>query len=418
MRMSDFDSLTSALEGWFDTSLRDLPDVVRQRVMRDFIPMPWDSLSADERRSVALQWDYQHDSATERERQQAWDRNVRMDEIKQNIAVWEQVSTPTASDLSLKESQLVRLREEFSQLKSENRIARRNQSVRSTGHLKPAKPLGNTKYLPYLIALRHLTERIAATPEEVAAWISWGPVEGGIAAYLNANELDPPPRFFYSYVQGQSHDYIAPLMACWFREEDIVSFEPAERYITWGALIERWSKHPAIRPESYIRAKIAESRLMDFHPICGGTQATFSREEAFPPPEAGLFLLSHVEEIEASEFHKDGTSVQSPINPCRSVNASQVRQHFAVIKSDADANAQWWKQKMRDAFRNGLAECRVGGGKKGPGGSLWRPDLVAGWLVDRHAKGRDGLGKNAVHAALKRFTGCSEVADDLFPPDE
>ena len=49
--MSGSDSLTSALEGWFDTLLRDLPDVVRQRVEREFFPMLWDTFSADERRS-------------------------------------------------------------------------------------------------------------------------------------------------------------------------------------------------------------------------------------------------------------------------------------------------------------------------------------------------------------------------------
>lgn len=177
--MSDFDSLTWALEGWFDTSLRDLPDAQRKRVKRDFPPMPLDSLSADERRSVALQLDYQHDPATERERQQAWDRHVRMDEIRIKIADWKQVATPIASDLSIKESRLARLQEELSQLESEERIARRNKSVPSTGHVAPTKPPGDTKYLPYLVALRHLTERIGATPEELAGWVWSGPVEGG-----------------------------------------------------------------------------------------------------------------------------------------------------------------------------------------------------------------------------------------------
>lgn len=55
--MSDFDSLTWALEGWFDTPLRDMPDAVRQRVEQEFFPMPWDSLSADQRRGLALQLD-------------------------------------------------------------------------------------------------------------------------------------------------------------------------------------------------------------------------------------------------------------------------------------------------------------------------------------------------------------------------
>ncbi|MFZ2853707.1 MAG: hypothetical protein WAZ34_06295 [Rhodocyclaceae bacterium] len=31
------------------------------RVEKDFPPTPWDEMSADQRRSIALQFDYQHD---------------------------------------------------------------------------------------------------------------------------------------------------------------------------------------------------------------------------------------------------------------------------------------------------------------------------------------------------------------------
>ena len=66
---SGFDSLALALEDWFDTQLADLPDALRKRVVQEFFPMPWDNLSADQRRSVALQLDYQHDPAMESDRQ-------------------------------------------------------------------------------------------------------------------------------------------------------------------------------------------------------------------------------------------------------------------------------------------------------------------------------------------------------------
>ncbi|MEZ5643608.1 MAG: hypothetical protein R3E99_00320 [Burkholderiaceae bacterium] len=47
---------------------------------------------------------------------------------------------------------------------------------------------------------------------------------------MNANELDPPPQFFYGYMVGAT-DYIAPLMGCWFKADDVERFEPADRYI-------------------------------------------------------------------------------------------------------------------------------------------------------------------------------------------
>ena len=105
----------------------------------------------------------------------------------------------------------------------------------------------------------------------------------------------------------------------------------------------------------------------------------------------------------------------SPIQP---VSAWQVWQNFTVI-ADADKNEAWWKKKMSDAKRYGLLKCRVGEGKKGrSGGSLWRPDMIAGWLVDRHEKGNEGLSADAVHKALKRFPDCKDIADTMSPQDE
>lgn len=107
----------------------------------------------------------------------------------------------------------------------------------------------------------------------------------------------------------------------------------------------------------------------------------------------------------------------SRASSCKAVNAGKIMQHFNV-KTDPDENIQWWKKMMRNASDNGLAECRVGAGIKGPGGSTWCPDAIAGWLVDRHEKGLDGLNEKAAGAALKKFPGCEEIADQFFSSDE
>lgn len=150
-------------------------------------------------------------------------------------------------------------------------------------------------YIPYLRAFKLLSARLSdTTPEELAAWVWWGPEHGGLAAYLNANELEDPPRFHYGYSEEKDPDYIAPLMACWFSDEDIANFQPGDRYITGKALIERWSKEPAIQPDAFIRAKIEESQLSDLHPFFGGTHGTFSDRDFAPPLESGLFPLSEI----------------------------------------------------------------------------------------------------------------------------
>ena len=136
---------------------------------------------------------------------------------------------------------------------------------------------------------------------EIRTWIWNGPKDGGIAAYMNANELDPPPRFFYA-TGSDNQDYVAPLMACWFKVDDIAQFEPVHRYITGAALIERWSKRPGLHTVAFIQAKIAESRLLDIHPIYGGTRGTFAEHADWPPLESGLFPLAYVVQIEAEDF--------------------------------------------------------------------------------------------------------------------
>jgi hypothetical protein len=90
-------------------------------------------------------------------------------------------------------------------------------------------------------------------------------------------------------------------MACWFRQDDVNRFDPADRYITGAALIERWSKHPAIQPEAYIRAKIAESRLLDIHPTFGGTRGIHDDDTDLPPLSAGLFAMNHIVRVEAED---------------------------------------------------------------------------------------------------------------------
>ena len=56
--MSGFDSLTWALDGWFEASLCDLPEVLRQRVEREFITLCriWPSLRWPTALLLAWHW--------------------------------------------------------------------------------------------------------------------------------------------------------------------------------------------------------------------------------------------------------------------------------------------------------------------------------------------------------------------------
>ena len=310
--MSSFDSLTLAVEDWFATPLRDLPDALRQRVEKEFAPMPWDQLSADQRRTVTLQLDYQHDPATKHDRQFWWDHYQHQVELKAQIARWEAAATPTAGELALSEARLKELRQELARSEAHKGQARDDyhpvsKPLDGDTEASPISPGSPVQYVAYPKAMAQLRKQLDTTPEELAAWIWAGPKYGGIAAYVNANELDPPQRFYFGLGtgEGDDHDYVSPLMACWFRADEIARFNPADRYITGEALIKRWGERPGLRAEAWVRAKIEESRLCDLHPIYGFTQGTSRRDADYPPLAVGLFKLSEVQKIEAEDFADD-----------------------------------------------------------------------------------------------------------------
>lgn len=307
-RMSGFDSLTWALDGWFETALCDLPEVLRQRVEREFLPMPWDQLSAAERRYLALQWDRSHDPAMAETHQFWWDFDQQILALKKQITDWEATAAPTATDLAMKESRLKDLGRELARMELQQREATDDYEPAcarlGAGGQASALVASTVRYVAYPKAMAQLRKRLDATPEELAAWTWAGPKHGGLAAYVNANELEPPPRFYFGLGtgRGDDQDYVARMMWCWFREDEIAAFMPADRYITGEALINRWGERPGLRAEAWVRAKIQESRLSDLHPIYGFTQGTAGRDADYPPLASGLFKLSEVQAVEANDF--------------------------------------------------------------------------------------------------------------------
>ncbi len=247
----------------------------------------------------------------------------RMDAIKAHFARWDSAAAPTAGDLALKEKRLTELGKELALLETQARHARgdyfpERHRIEAKDEAPVTAPTQAVRYIAYPKAMHRLAARLVATPEEVAAWVFWGPENSGLAAYVNANELDPPPRFHFGF--GGDSDYVSSLMGSWFSEDEIALFEPAERYITGEALIQRWKDMPGIQAEAFILAKIRESRLQDIHPMFGGTRGTFQEHDDFPPLTSGLVMVSQVEQVEAEDFAEPvdrgptSTPIEQPIN--------------------------------------------------------------------------------------------------------
>ncbi len=310
-----FSSLAATLDGWFDQPLCNLPQEASDRVTRQLWPLPWDSLSVGQRVHLAKQWDYSHDPATASARLQWWmsfrEKHERLQTITRHKMEWDAIATPTPGQLIDREDDLARLAAKLACLDRVEQNAWRaggdgypERSLTAGGGKVDEEHRPATRYIAYPKALNLLSKRLNATPEEVAAWIWDGPSDGGLIAYLSANEPGYPARFHFHPDLG--NDYVSPMMACWFREDHVTSFVPGERYITGKHLFERWGQYPGVYPEEFVRAKLRESRLLDIHPNFGGTRGSCPEQESFPPLESGLFALSHVQQIEAEDFGLDG----------------------------------------------------------------------------------------------------------------
>lgn len=405
----EFKSLTLALEDWFDQPFEALPEALQTWVADVFRcgTLPWDEYVAEQRRSITLQHDHARDPALKEKGTAFWEFINETDDVRKQIEVLEAAPAQTADAVMRKSERLAELRDVLARREFQEKLPWPPYEPKPASVVDDDVPV---VWLSYPQAMRRLADAHDASPEELAGWI-W---DDSLMAYLHANELGASEQFTYAtdFVGDVSLDYVAPLSACWFKQTDIDSFEPCCRYITGAVLLERWREQPYFQGEKHIWSLVEDERLSDLHPIAGGTQASFPGESHYPPLSAALFELAEVERIEAEDFGRN-TPQEAPCqSPYRPLTVDELAEYF-IVKGHGAINRDAWRKMARAAGQNGLADCRVGQGRKGPGGSLWRADLVASWLVGRKRGAR--LNEAQVRRALERIPGYEDRARELFP---
>lgn len=168
---------------------------------------------------------------------------------------------------------------------------------------------GETDYVHYVRARSMLAERLGATVHEVAIWTWFGKGSqskpgGGIDGYTDPSRSEGrPPRFQFDRDAAEGFDYLPQLMGCYYRADDLRSFEPQDRYLTFDRVVTRFTKFCTEKKDAHelIRKKARSGELESFHPLTGGTAETraWGDEEGFPPLSEGLFWLDQVRAIEA-----------------------------------------------------------------------------------------------------------------------
>ena len=287
---------------------------------------------------------------------------MRKQRLRYVIKEWDNLVTPRAHERAYQQTYLADLRRtrlaalgrELGGIKLQERRSGKPSNI-SQQHPADAKEEGafvapdlKESFFAFPRAMRMLKQRLRATREELAAWVWIGSEQGGVDAYLNANELEPPERFHYSTCLVD-FDYLSPRMAWWFIRKEVIDFEPSGRYITGGALIKRWCKYAEIDPVGFICAKIDESRLCDLHPSTGRTQGGMSGNNEYPPLESGLFAISEIEAIEETDFIPDGADRRAKY-PGRLNYDPDLQARANEIAEDL------WGKRRRKAFKYEVAK--------------------------------------------------------------
>jgi hypothetical protein len=116
--MSEFVALNTALEGYFDKTLEDLPGEQRAHVEVHTLLVPiWNMLSPERRRDAARKWDHQHDPAHEQERQAGFALAARELDLEADIAKLEANETSAPSEYMAKRKNLAGLYAELASVR-------------------------------------------------------------------------------------------------------------------------------------------------------------------------------------------------------------------------------------------------------------------------------------------------------------
>lgn len=155
-------------------------------------------------------------------------------------------------------------------------------------------------YISYPAAFKFLAEQLGASVEELAAWLWLGREDGGLTGYRNANEFTDPPEV--RFLKDEPQDLFSLLGTCWFKKSDLEDFKPLHRFVSGKNLRERWEDNLGIPVESFIRAKIEESRLLDLSILFDSSSQDTSSNLETTQFDNVLFLIEHVEAIETEDM--------------------------------------------------------------------------------------------------------------------
>lgn len=115
--MTEFQALAPLIEPLLDQDFDQLPKEIQAIWKERIVLFGWDAITPGQRLELARQQDYQHDPATQEERQAAFDAVTAVHDLQRQIRDLELAPTPTALDVIAREDRLKTLSVELGQAK-------------------------------------------------------------------------------------------------------------------------------------------------------------------------------------------------------------------------------------------------------------------------------------------------------------
>lgn len=192
----------------------------------------------------------------------------------------------------------------------------------ANAHRSTASTRGNPRLVPFPVALDRLRERWPdVTPYELGMWVCFDKLPAWLPVWRRGKRREKRFDFSQCYDSARQDtaivnwDFTAPLGAVWFKPHEIDQFNPAERWLTYKQVVERWRGRldPAqVRIFLMTRALSADARsglqgrgdLEPLHPYTGGAREVLGLlmtgqpdNDAFAPIETCMFPVSNIDRL-------------------------------------------------------------------------------------------------------------------------
>jgi hypothetical protein len=190
----------------------------------------------------------------------------------------------------------------------------------ATAHRSTAPTRGNRRLVPFPVALERLRERCPdVTPHELGTWVAFDDLPAWFPAQRRGKSRQLPFTFSRCYDSARhgtaivNWDFTVPLGAVWFKPHEIDGFNPADRWLTYTQVVERW--HGRLNSAQVRTLLVTHALSVDavsrfqgkgdldaFHPYTGGAREIMGTRmtgqpdsDTFAPIETCMFPVSAID---------------------------------------------------------------------------------------------------------------------------